>query len=789
MAEKLKIIPLGGLNEIGKNMTAYEYGGEIIVVDCGMAFPGDDMYGIDCVIPDVSYLIKNKSRIRGLFITHGHEDHIGAIPYVLKQINMPIYCTRFTAGLIKLKLEEHQLVKSTKLITVEAGKSVRAGKFTVEFIHVNHSIADSVAFAIHTKMGTIVHTGDFKIDSTPIDGEVIDLARLGELGKEGVLCLCADSTNVERPGFTPSEKVVGATFMRQFQNCDERIIVTTFASNVHRVQQVLDAAAQCGRKVAVTGRSMENMMKVSTELGYMKVPKNTLVDINKLKGLPKNKQVIVTTGSQGEEMSALYRMAFSTHKQVEIGAGDKVILSASAVPGNEVTVGRVINELFRKGATVVYDRADMLHVSGHACQEELKIIHALTKPRFFVPLHGEQRMLQIHCQLAQQMGMDRNHIAIADNGGVIEITGKSMKLSANSVPAGEVYVDGSGVGDVGAVVMRDRKRLAEDGMVVVVLPIATQDGALLSPPEIITRGFIYVKESGDLMKELQNVAMNAADSVTGSRKRSRDDGELRSAVKSAVSSYLFKTPYTSATGEHFLFNTPENRAFVKRFATWYNQGLVTTQTIYGSYTSGLFVSDSGIKSYMSIGSSAGATHQRPTKGADGNYPFEVGITTIPQVDASNAKVISQGPSLCIFKKANAQEVAASWLFVKYLTTTVDFQAEFSMASGYVPVIKSVANNEVYAEFVAGADGGDNVAALAAKVCLEQVDAYYTSPAFPGSSEARSRVGELMAGCMTDAAALGDLTKPENDAKLDELIQKRFDEAITKCEQSIAGFGI
>ena len=507
MAEKLKIIPLGGLNEIGKNMTAYEYGGEIIVVDCGMAFPGDDMYGIDCVIPDVSYLIKNKSRIRGLFITHGHEDHIGAIPYVLKQINMPIYCTRFTAGLIKLKLEEHQLVKSTKLVTVEAGKSVRAGKFTVEFIHVNHSIADSVAFAIHTKMGTIVHTGDFKIDSTPIDGEVIDLARLGELGKEGVLCLCADSTNVERPGFTPSEKTVGATFMRQFQNCDERIIVTTFASNVHRVQQVLDAAAKCGRKVAVTGRSMENMMKVSTELGYMKVPKNTLVDINKIKGLPKNKQVIVTTGSQGEEMSALYRMAFSTHKQVEIGAGDKVILSASAVPGNEVTVGRVINELFRKGATVIYDRADMLHVSGHACQEELKIIHALTKPRFFVPLHGEQRMLQIHCQLAQQMGMDRNHIAIGDNGSVIEITGKSMKIGG-SVTAGEVYVDGSGVGDVGAVVMRDRKRLAEDGMVVVVLPIATQDGALLSPPEIITRGFIYVKESGDLMKELQNVTLS-----------------------------------------------------------------------------------------------------------------------------------------------------------------------------------------------------------------------------------------------------------------------------------------
>ena len=538
MAEKLKIIPLGGLNEIGKNMTAYEYGGEIIVVDCGMAFPGDDMYGIDCIIPDVSYLIKNRARIRGLFITHGHEDHVGAIPYVLKQVNMPIYCTRFTAGLIKLKLEEHNLVKSTKLITVEPGKTVRAGKFNVEFIHVNHSIADSVAFAIHTHMGTIVHTGDFKIDSTPIDGDVIDLARLGELGKEGVLALCADSTNVERPGFTPSEKVVGATFKRQFQGCEDRIIVTTFASNVHRVQQVLDAAAACGRKVAVTGRSMENMMKVSTELGYMKVPKNTLVDITKIKNLPKNKQVIVTTGSQGEEMSALYRMAFSTHKQVEIGAGDKVILSASAVPGNEVTVSRVINELFRKGATVVYDRADMLHVSGHACQEELKIIHALTKPRFFIPLHGEQRMLQIHSQLAQDMGMDRNHIAIADNGSVIEITAKTIKLGG-TVPSGEVYVDGSGVGDVGAVVMRDRKRLAEDGMVVVVLPISAHDGNLLSEPEIITRGFIYVKESGDLMKELQSVARDAAENV--SRKRGRDDGELKGSVKSAVSSYLFKT--------------------------------------------------------------------------------------------------------------------------------------------------------------------------------------------------------------------------------------------------------
>ena len=538
MAEKLKIIPLGGLNEIGKNMTVYEAGGEIIVVDCGMAFPGDDLYGIDSIIPDVTYLVKNKARIRGLFITHGHEDHIGAIPYVLKQVNMPIYCTRFTAGLIKLKLEEHDLVKSTKLITVDPGKTVRAGKFSVEFIHVNHSIADSVAFAIHTHLGTVVHTGDFKIDSTPIDGEVIDLARLGELGKEGVLALLADSTNAERPGFTPSEKKVGEAFSRQFQNCEERIIFTTFASNVHRIQQVLDAAAQHGRKVAVTGRSMENMMKVSTELGYMKVPKNTLMDINKLKGLPKNKQVIVTTGSQGEEMSALYRMAFSTHKQVELDANDKVIISASAIPGNEVTVGRVINELFRKGVKVVYDRADMLHVSGHACQEELKIIHALTKPRFFIPLHGEQRMLQIHSQVAQQMGMDRNRIAIADNGTVIELTAKTLKMNG-SVPAGEVFVDGSGVGDVGAVVLRDRKRLAEDGMVVVVLPVSSYDGVLLTPPEIVTRGFIYVKESGDLMKELQNIAAEAAESVY--RKRSRDEGELRGVVKSAVSSYLYKT--------------------------------------------------------------------------------------------------------------------------------------------------------------------------------------------------------------------------------------------------------
>ena len=537
MAEKLKIIPLGGLNEIGKNMTAYEYGGEIIVVDCGMAFPGDDMYGIDCVIPDVSYLIKNKSRIRGLFITHGHEDHIGAIPYVLKQINMPIYCTRFTAGLIKLKLEEHQLVKSTKLITVEAGKSVRAGKFTVEFIHVNHSIADSVAFAIHTKMGTIVHTGDFKIDSTPIDGEVIDLARLGELGKEGVLCLCADSTNVERPGFTPSEKVVGATFMRQFQNCDERIIVTTFASNVDRIQQIIDVAARYDRKVAVTGRSMENAMKVSTELGYMKVPDGVLVDLAHIKGLPKHKVCIITTGSQGETMSALTRMAFNTHRQVEIQAGDRVILSASAIPGNENAIGSVINELYRKDAEVVNERLGALHVSGHACQEELKIIHALVKPKFFIPVHGEQRHLKTHAKLAQQMGMPPKNILISDIGKVIELTPNSAKING-TVPAGRVFVDGYGVGDVGSVVLRDRKHLAEDGMIVVVVSMSGEDGSVVSGPDIITRGFVYVKESEGLMEELRKVAVKALEECR--MDTMNDWASIKSEIKNAISGFLYK---------------------------------------------------------------------------------------------------------------------------------------------------------------------------------------------------------------------------------------------------------
>ncbi len=539
MAEQLKIIPLGGLNEIGKNMTVYEYGGEIIVVDCGMAFPGDDMYGIDLVIPDVSYLVKHKNRIRGLFITHGHEDHIGAIPYVLKQVNMPIYCTRLTAGLIRLKLEEHGLLKTTRIVTVESGMTVKAGKFSVEFIHVNHSIADSVAFAVHTALGTVVHTGDFKIDSTPIDGEVIDLARFGELGKNGVLALLADSTNVERPGYTMSERMVGKTFERLFAGCKQRIIVTTFASNVHRIQQVIDAAAACSRKVAVTGRSMENVTKVATDLGYMKLPKNTVVDVNKIKSLPLDKQVIVTTGSQGEEMSALYRMAFSQHKQIDLGPGDRVIISASAIPGNENTVSRVINELFRKGVEVIYDRSDMLHVSGHACQEELRIIHALVRPKYFIPVHGEQRMLQLHKDLAMSMGMARSHIVICENGDAVEIGARSMKVVPGVANAGEVFVDGYGVGDVGAVVLRDRKHLAEDGMLVVVLPISAHNGDLLAEPEIVTRGFIYVKESEELMQELKNIVMATAEGVRA--KRRSDISELRGAIKNAVSSYLFKT--------------------------------------------------------------------------------------------------------------------------------------------------------------------------------------------------------------------------------------------------------
>ena len=536
MAEKLKIIPLGGLDEIGKNITVLEYGKDMIVVDCGVGFPDEEMYGVDLVIPDFSYLVANQKKLRGMFITHGHEDHIGSIPYCMQQVNCPIHGTAMTNGLIKLKLEEHNLAGVVKLHTHKPGDIVKAGCFSVEFIHVNHSIADAVAFAIHTPGGTVVMTGDFKIDPTA-EGGMTDLARLGELGNKGVLALLCDSTNVERQGYTPSETVVAEGLDRQFKNCDQRIIVTTFASNMHRLQAILNTAQRHGRKVAVSGRSMENMLKVAQELGYLKIKAGTLVELNAIKNIPKNKLVIVSTGSQGENMSALYRMAFSTHKQVDIQPGDRIIISASAIPGNEKAVSRIINELYRKGADVVYEKSEGLHVSGHACQEELKIIHALCKPKFFIPVHGEQRHLQIHGKLAVTMGTSPKNVCIGEIGDVFELSAKACKHSG-TVPAGKVFVDGTGVGDVGSVVLRDRKHLAQDGMIVVCVNLSSQDGSVITGPDIITRGFIYVKESEDLMEELRAVAMEAIERC--GRKRTRDWAAIKTAIKNDLSGYLYK---------------------------------------------------------------------------------------------------------------------------------------------------------------------------------------------------------------------------------------------------------
>ena len=538
MISKLKIIPLGGLGEIGKNMTVFEFGGDIIVVDCGMGFPDEDMYGVDMVLPDISYLKANASRVRGIIITHGHEDHIGAVPYVLKELDVPIYTMPLTAALIELKLEEHDLLYNTQIFTKKVGSSFRLGAFTIEFINVNQSIPDAVALAIGTPIGTVIHTGDFKIDVTPIQGSMMDIARLGQLGNDGVLALLSDSTNVEKPGYSASERKVGASFNKLFMGCDKRIIITTFASNVHRLQQIIDVAAKYGRKVAITGRSMENVLHVASVLGYVKIPENVMVDLEKVNSLPREKTVIISTGSQGEAMSALYRMAFSEHKQIKVDAGDRVIISASAIPGNETMISRVIDELFHKGAEVIYDRNTDLHVSGHASQEEQKMVLALTKPKYFIPVHGEYRMLVKHAELGRLMGVKPQNIVIAENGKVIEISKKGIRCE-ETVQAGAVMLDGSGTSEVGSVVMRDRHRLAEDGMIVVVLPYSSDDRKLLSDPEIITRGFIYVKEAEAMMDELKRVTLESV--AACEEQRVTDWTAIKNRVKSNLSGYLYKT--------------------------------------------------------------------------------------------------------------------------------------------------------------------------------------------------------------------------------------------------------
>jgi len=537
MAEKLKIIALGGLNEVGKNLTVYEYGADIIIVDCGLGFPDDEMYGVDIVIPDVTYLIKNQSRIRGIVLTHGHEDHIGALPYVMQEINAPIYATPLTAGLTQLKLAEHRLNETVEVIVKKPGDSFKLGCFKVEFIHVNHSIPDAVALAMKTPVGLIVHTSDFKIDTTPVSGGMIDLARIGELGKRGILALLSDSTNVERQGYSTSERKVGQRLDELFHGCTQRIIVTTFSSNVHRIQQVIDCAAKYGRRVAVTGRSMESAIRVSMELGCVTVPDGLFMELNQIKNLPPEKTVIITTGSQGEPLSALYRMAFSGHRQIDIKAGDRVIISSSAVPGNETMVSRVIDELFRRGAEVIYDKISDLHVSGHAYQEELKMMLALTKPRFFMPNHGEHRHLRSHAKIAAEMGISQNNIMVADIGQVVELTGRSIAKNG-TVPSGRVLVDGTGVGDVGAVVLRDRKHLAQDGMIVVIVNLSSEDGSLVTGPDILTRGFIYVKESEELMRELKDVVTNTLEQCIS--EKITDWASLRGSIKADLSAHLYK---------------------------------------------------------------------------------------------------------------------------------------------------------------------------------------------------------------------------------------------------------
>lgn len=541
--QKLKIIPLGGMNEIGKNLTVFEYGDEILILDCGMTFPDEEMLGVDLVIPDITYLVKNKDKILGLVLTHGHEDHIGNVPYLLKSINVPVYGTSMTLGLVEHKLKEHGILSISKLNRVNAGDSVKLGAhFKVEFIRVNHSIADAVAMAITTPAGVVVHTGDFKIDTTPIAGDMIDLTRFGELGKRGVLALMADSTNVERPGYTMSERTVGAKFDEIFSNhTEQRIIVATFASNVDRVQQIINSAVKYKRKVVVTGRSMLNMVEVATELKYMRVPSGTIIDVDDMHRYRKDQIVVITTGSQGEPMSALTRMAYSDHRKIEIQSGDVVIISASPIPGNEKTVSKVINELFRKGAEVIHKSLADVHVSGHACQEELKIIHRLVKPKFFIPAHGEFRHLHTHAELARACGVPPQNIFIMKNGDVMEMDRSSAKING-AVPSGAILVDGYGVGDVGNIVLRDRKHLAEDGIIVVVVTLAGKTGEIVSGPDVISRGFVYVRESEDLMENVKKVVINAlagAGKKNTAGKKVVDWSNMKNAIKNNLGDYLY----------------------------------------------------------------------------------------------------------------------------------------------------------------------------------------------------------------------------------------------------------
>jgi len=530
---------LGGLNEIGKNMAVLEYGDDAIIIDCGMSFPDEDLLGVDVVLPDFTYVNKIKDKIRGIFITHGHEDHIGALPYLLRQMDIPVYAGRLTVALIDSKLKEHGLAGKMRLHVVEAGGIIHIGKeLTVEFVTVNHSIPDAMALAIKTPHGYIVHTGDFKVDFTPVMSPIIDLSRFGELGREGVLALLADSTNAERAGYTPSERVVGESFANLFRKAEnKRIIVATFSSNLPRIQQIMSASALDGRKVAVSGRSMINFVNIAQELGYLHVPEGLLIDIDAINHYPKDKVTLITTGSQGEPMSALTRMAFSDHRKVEVGPKDYIIISATPIPGNEKTVSKVVNELMRRGCVVVYEKMYDVHVSGHACQEELKIIHALTRPKFFIPVHGEQKHLYKHAQLAQSMGMPAKNVLITEIGKTIELTADSMAV-ISSVPAGRVLVDGLGVGDVGSIVLRDRKHLAEDGLIVVVATFDSATGEMVSGPDIVTRGFVYVREAESLIDEIREAARRVLDECSHNPRC--DWSMMKSRVRDELSRMLFQ---------------------------------------------------------------------------------------------------------------------------------------------------------------------------------------------------------------------------------------------------------